>query len=519
MIRIKIDGREIEVAEGTPVHKAARAAGAEIPVMCYYDGMDHFTSCMVCLVKDARNGRLFPSCSVSAEEGMDILTADEEVLAARKASLELLLGEHTGDCEAPCRITCPAGMDIPLMNRLLAAGDFRGAYEVVKKDIAMPAMLGRICPAPCEGACRRKQVDEAVSICLLKRFSADKEMENLCPPPAAATGSRVAVIGAGPAGLAAAWYIRQRGHAVDIFEKEAKAGGAVRKEVPEEIMPAEVLDREISLLLSSGISMHLSSPVDTSLFNKFSKQFDAIVVACALPAEVAAEWGLKHNGTGLLVEKDTYRCGESRVFAIGSALRPSKMAVRSQGQGKEVAFSVHQLLKGELVSGEPQRFNSRFGKLLPDEAAEYLKEAEGDKRLLPSGGIPVGFSAEEVIAEAKRCMRCDCREKENCLLREYADAYRADQRHFSGSDRIHVRKVMTHNEVIYEPSKCIKCGICVRLTEKEKEQFGFTYIGRGFDVVISVPFNRSLSDALARTAAAVVEGCPTGALSFKNKLK
>ena len=100
---------------------------------------------------------------------------------ARKTALELLLSEHVGDCEAPCQITCPAHMDIPLMNRLLARGKFAEALQVVKKDIALPSVLGRICPAPCEGACRRRSVDEAVSICLLKRFAGDEDLEVRIP--------------------------------------------------------------------------------------------------------------------------------------------------------------------------------------------------------------------------------------------------------------------------------------------------------------------------------------------------
>ena len=151
MIRLKIDNKTIEVEEGTFLHKAALNAGVEIPIMCWYEGMDHFTSCMVCLVKERETGRLLPSCSVMAKAGMDIITTDSEVMEARKTALELLLSEHVGDCEAPCRITCPAGMDIPRMNRLLAEGSFAEALEVVREDIALPSVLGRICPAPCEG--------------------------------------------------------------------------------------------------------------------------------------------------------------------------------------------------------------------------------------------------------------------------------------------------------------------------------------------------------------------------------
>ena len=174
MITIKINNREIQVEEGASVMKAAQQLGIDVPNMCWHDELEHFTSCMLCLVKDNTNGKLFPSCSVKAAVGMEVVTDDEEIAEARQIALELLLSEHVGDCEAPCQIGCPAHMNIPLMNRLIAAGKFDESLEVVKRDIALPAVLGRICPAPCEGACHRRTVDEPVSICLLKRFVGDE---------------------------------------------------------------------------------------------------------------------------------------------------------------------------------------------------------------------------------------------------------------------------------------------------------------------------------------------------------
>src|SRR6056297_1348826 len=214
MLKLKINNKEVNVPEGITVMAAARMQGFEIPSICYREGKPHFTSCMICMVKDRKSGKLFPSCSVKATGGMEVITRDEEVEESRRTALELLLSEHVGDCEAPCQVTCPAHMDIPLMNRLLAEGKFSEALQVVKQDIALPAVFGRICPAPCEGACRRKQVDSAVSICLLKRYAGDHDLERATswmPEKAPSTGKKIAVIGAGPAGLAAAYYLQLRG--------------------------------------------------------------------------------------------------------------------------------------------------------------------------------------------------------------------------------------------------------------------------------------------------------------------
>ena len=170
MINLKINNISVQVETGETLLQASRKAGIEIPTMCHDDNLEHFTSCQVCLVKDQNSGKLYPACSARAIENMDIVTGDKEVTEARKTALELLLSEHVGDCEAPCRIACPAFMDIPQMNRLIASGKFDRALDVVMKDIALPGVMGRICPAPCENACKRKPIDQAVSICLLKQI-------------------------------------------------------------------------------------------------------------------------------------------------------------------------------------------------------------------------------------------------------------------------------------------------------------------------------------------------------------
>uniref|UniRef100_UPI0032180BA1 FAD-dependent oxidoreductase n=1 Tax=uncultured Draconibacterium sp. TaxID=1573823 RepID=UPI0032180BA1 len=516
MITLKINNQQIQVPEGTSVMSAAQQMGIEIPNMCWHDELEHFTSCMICMVKDHRNGKLFPSCSVKATEGMEVLTNDDEVRESRKTALELLLSEHVGDCEAPCQIACPAHMNIPRMNRLIAAGKFDEALKVVKRDIALPAVLGRICLAPCEGACHRKAVDEPVSICLLKRIVGDEGNETELPA-IENTGKRVAVIGAGPAGLAAAYYLQLKGIRVTLFDKNEKAGGLLRISLSPEILPMEVLDKEIELILKTGVDFQGGKNIGAADFELLKTEFDAIVIATGILEENSELYGLKATPKGIIADRNSYQTSEPKVFAIGNVLRSSRLAVRSVGQGKEVAFSVLQYLNNEDVKGEPRLFNSRFGKLVQDEYVEYLKESVEGKRTYPAEGGRSGFSKEEAIAEAKRCLHCDCRAIDNCKLREYSDHYNADQKRFKTSERRIISKQINHGSVVYEPQKCIKCGICVRLTEKYGEQFGFTYIGRGFDVVIGVPFNEDLKKGLTETAAKVAKGCPTGAISLKNE--
>ncbi len=203
----------------------------------------------------------------------------------------------------------------------------------------------------------------------------------------------------------------------------------------------------------------------------------------------------------------------------GNAIRSQKMAVRASGQGKEAAFSVSQYLSGRTVQGEPRMFNSRFGKLMEEEFPYYLLESVPGNRLEPSGGDESGFSKEELIAEATRCMHCDCRKVDNCKLRDLSDEYQAEQRHYWNPDRKPVSKSLQHELLVYEPRKCIKCSLCVRLSEKHSEKIGFTFIGRGFDVEIGAPFNEELRGALTVSAMEAAEACPTGALALKEVRK
>ena len=484
MIELTIDGKKVQVRDGMTVMEAAAQAGITIPSMCHNGSLPHFASCMVCLVRNG-SGRLITSCSVQATEGMNIITSDDEIREARKTALDLLLSDHTGDCDAPCQLSCPAHLDIPLMNRQLAAGEFGQAFETVMRDIPIPSILGRICPAPCENACRRKPIDGAVSICLLKRFAGDQGLEtkdnshlSRVTRHASRVTKQIAIIGSGPHGLSAAWYLQQWGYGCTVFDRNPLPGGSLRYSVPRDLLPEEVLNREIERIRNSGVRFVMNTDLETSDLDKMKQEYAALIEPPG---------------------------------------KPPKMAIKASAMGKEAALRVHQMLTGQEVTGEKHRFNSRFGRLLPGEVVEYLKESYPADRVLPSGGIIEGFTPEEVMAEAARCLHCDCRKKDNCGLRDLSDEYQADQKRFSNPDRQPVTKLIHHELIIYEPAKCIKCGICVRITSEQKEELGLTFIGRGFDVVIGVPFTESLKNGLRHTARRVAEECPTGAMCFKEK--
>jgi hypothetical protein len=517
MIKLKIDNKDITAEPGMTVLDAASLAGVTIPALCYNKETGHFTSCMVCMVMDVERDQLIPSCSALVREGMDLSTTDPQVSEARKMSLELLLSEHVGDCEAPCRTACPAYMDIPLMNTYLAGGMPGKALETVRKDIAFPSVLGRICPAPCEGACRRKGMDGAVSVCLLKRFAGDEGIEKEIPVRALAeNGKSVAVIGAGIAGLSAAWYLQIKGYRCTVFDKNPLAGGALRYAIDDQTLDKKVLDREINYILDSGVGFFPGTEISAESFNKLRREYDAVVLASGDFKEDMKGWGLDNNGKQLTIDKSTYQTNIPEVFAIGNVNRSIKLAIRSAAQGKEVAHSIEQFLDGRKITGEYRAFNSRFGRLNSEEYETYIQEAAREKRLEPAGGISLGYSSDEVRTEAARCMHCECLKPLDCKLRILSGQYGASQKRFSYEERRNIVKQWQHELVVYEKGKCIKCGICVRLSGKHGEELGLTYIGRGFDVEIAVPFGEGLNNGLKSTAVMVAEACPTGALALRN---
>jgi predicted molibdopterin-dependent oxidoreductase YjgC len=164
MIRLKIDNIECEVPEGTTLLVAAEGAGIKIPTLCHKNGLPHYSSCMVCLVRDNKSKGFVPSCSALVQPEMDIDASGEDVIKIRKKAVELLLLEHRAECEAPCRIVCPAGYNIPLMNRLLAEGDIETAIKLSISELKSSPIICLECPGYCENACRRKKIDLPVSI-------------------------------------------------------------------------------------------------------------------------------------------------------------------------------------------------------------------------------------------------------------------------------------------------------------------------------------------------------------------
>lgn len=493
MPNLTIDNRPVTVDPGATILDASRKLGIEIPTLCFLEGHPATTSCMVCVVKVNGQSRLLPACATKVEEGMVVECDTDEVHAARRMALELLLGDHVGDCVGPCVTGCPAHMDIPAMIGHIAAGRFREAIAVVKEHIALPAVLGRICPAPCEKVCRRSSVDSPVSICLLKRFAADIDLASddpYMPPCKPATGKRVAIIGAGPAGLAAAYYLLQEGIACTIYDDHTAPGGMLRYGVPMARLPHDVLDAEIGLIERLGAKFELGVAVNAA---DLRQHYDAVLLAVG--------------------KIDQERAAMPGVFAVGSAVKHSQLAVRAVAEGRTAARAILHYLFHTPIRVHDKPFTVRIGRLVEGEIDILADGASREKRVEPARD---GFSPDEAELEARRCLHCECGKLSGCKLRDYAIEYHAYPTKYRG-ERERVSRESSHPAVIYEPGKCISCGICIEIAAEAKEPLGFTFIGRGFTVTTSVPFDEPLSEGLRKVAEQCAKACPTAALCLRNK--
>jgi predicted molibdopterin-dependent oxidoreductase YjgC len=169
-MKIRVNNIEIEAEKDQTILESARKAGIAIPTLCHSDGLEHYSSCMVCMVKDRQKNSFIPSCTALVQDGMDIDASGEEVISLRKKAVSLLLSEHRAECEAQCRIVCPAGYNIPLMNRLLMAVKHEEAAALISAEIGGEELKCITCKAFCENACRRKKIDTTVSIRNIRIF-------------------------------------------------------------------------------------------------------------------------------------------------------------------------------------------------------------------------------------------------------------------------------------------------------------------------------------------------------------
>ncbi|WP_031514788.1 FAD-dependent oxidoreductase [Desulfofalx alkaliphila] len=399
-VNITIDGRQIVAEEGSNLLEVARQNGFDIPSLCHDPRLEPFGACRQCIVEIEGARGLVQACGAKVQQGMVVTTDSERIRAIRKLGLELLLTEHSGDCIAPCQLACPAEIDIQGFVAHIANGQTKEAARLIREKLPLPSAVGKVCPAFCEKECRRNLVDSPVAICSLKRFAGDYELNKdqyFVPEPKPDTGKRVAVVGGGPAGLSAAYYLALEGHRVSIFEAAPKLGGMMRYGIPEYRLSKELLDKEIQVItnLCENVFYNKELGRDFNLTQLKQWGFDAVFVGVGswanqslrLPGEELA--GV-YSGIGFLWEVANHNPLEigDRVVVIGGGNTAMDAARTSVRLGAKEVTVVYRRSREEMPAN-------------PHEIEQADEEGVNFELLT----APLGFVGEEGRVTAIRCIK------------------------------------------------------------------------------------------------------------------
>jgi NADH-quinone oxidoreductase subunit F len=331
-----------------------------------------------------------------------------------------------GIVRAPCSHICPAGVDAPRYIRFIAEGKFAEAVAVIREKIPFPSVCGYVCVHPCEAKCRRGLLDEAIAIRVLKRFAAEHDtgLWKANSTVAPATGKRVAIVGSGPAGLTAAYYLAKLGHSVTVFEALPEPGGMMRVGIPDYRLPKDVLRAEIKEIEDIGVDIRTNTPV-ASLDGLFEQGYNAVFLA--IGAHRGIEIGVKGEDSPRVMECVSFLRGVSlgkevklgeRVAVIGggnAAIDSARTALRLGAKEVTIVYrrtrsempASAEEIDGAIAEGvevhflaAPSRIISRNGRLELECLQMRLGEvdASGRRRPEPIDGSEFVLSFDTIIA-------------------------------------------------------------------------------------------------------------------------
>ena len=282
-IKLTINGKLCTGSSDETILTIAKRNGIDIPTLCHNETVRNYGACGVCVVECEGSPKLLRSCSTLAADGMVINSEGPRCVQARKVALELLMSDHDGDCIGPCRLACPAGTDCQAYVKQVALGNTKEAVRIVKEKLPLPASIGHVCPHPCERECRRNLVEEPISIALIKRYMAMAELskaDRRVAPKTEPTGKRVGIIGGGPSGLTAAYYLALKGHDVTVTDAMPQMGGMLRYGIPQYRLPKDVVDAEIADIAAAGVKMENNIKLGKDIsFEDYRAKFDAVIIA------------------------------------------------------------------------------------------------------------------------------------------------------------------------------------------------------------------------------------------------
>ncbi|MFA6235181.1 MAG: FAD-dependent oxidoreductase, partial [Bacteroidota bacterium] len=364
MVTLTINGQQVTASPEKSILQVCHEQNIDhIPTLCYDEKLPPFGACFLCVVEMEGQNRMFPACSTKVQEGMAINTSSQKVRRARKTCLELILSNHYADCFGPCRLNCPADVDIQGYMSLISMGKFTEAVALIKEKNPLPSVCGRVCTRKCEVNCRRTLVDSPVGIDFLKRYVADQDMigDMWKPELKEDNGVRVAIIGGGPAGLTCAYYLALEGYRPVIYESLPHLGGMLRYGIPEYRLPKDVLDKEISWITDLGVEVHTQRTLgkDFGINDLFDQGFRSVFVG--LGAQVGKPMAVENEeAEGVLsgveflrqVEMQTQPDIKGRVVVVGGGNTAIDAARTSLRLGADEVILLYRRTRKEMPANE-----------------------------------------------------------------------------------------------------------------------------------------------------------------------
>ncbi len=366
------------------------------------------------------------------------------------------------ECAPPCTAACPLHVDIRAMCAEISRGDFVAALKILKKTLPFPGIIGRICEQPCQAVCKRGEAGEAIAIADLERACADlgeTRPEKITPPPR--RKQRVAIVGGGLSGLTAAYDLAKKRYGVVIFEARDRLGGSMWS-IPETRLPRAVIQAETRLVLDWGVEVRFNTPVspepdtDRVSLAQLQREFEAVYLA--IGSDPPAEFSLGFNGHGrVTVDPLTYATSQKGVFAGGDMLGPhgQPSPITAMADGRRAATSIDRFV--QQVSLTASRHNEG-----PYESCLYTN-IQGVEPLpvTPMAEARAGYSRDEAVREAQRCLQCECLE---CVkVCEYLAR-------FDSYPRKYVRQIYNNLSIVMGTrhankliNSCSLCGLCAQV--------------------------------------------------------
>lgn len=355
----------------------------------------------------------------------------------------------------PCTTACPIHVDVRGMILEMRRGNMPAALQVAKKTLPFPGIVGRVCEAPCQGACRRNEAGEAIAIAALERACADlggsAEKVALLP----ARSRRVAVVGGGPSGLIAAYDLRKKGYPVSLFEATDRLGGRLWA-TAERDLPRQVIREELSILEAMGLQVRLSSPLRNDGLAALRTEFDAVYLAvgAGFPGTFGLDLG-EHEQ--VQVDALTYASGQEGVFAGGDMLRRSgeRWLIQAMSDGRRAATSVDRFLQKASLTAARQNEGPY--------PSQLYTNTQGIEPLpaVAMADPQAGYNREEAMQEASRCFPCNCLE---CVkVCEYLAHYRSYPKKY-------IREIYNNLSIVTGTrhanqfiNSCSLCGLCAEV--------------------------------------------------------